>query len=801
MNWIRDFVDLPADLDCEALAERFTMTTAEVEGVERIHVDATGLVAGKIVAIEALPDTRSLSAARVDVGGTIFDTVTAAPDLRVGDKVIFAPPGATVRGIGTIGKAKVAGRTSAGMIVAGEALGLAQLTQKAVLLPPRTESGSPIEEPSLFDDWIIEIDNKSITHRPDLWGHYGIAREIAAICRTPLRPYPVVAIETLISPKLPEIPIVIDDPAKCPRYSGLVFEGVRPQPAPLWMQVRLSHTGVRPIDLLVDLTNYIMLELGQPMHAFDGGNVDRIEVAAAREGETFTTLDGVERAMPAGALMIQCNRKSVALAGIMGGANTEVTAETKRLLLESANFEPATIRRCATALGHRTEASARFEKSLDPANTVLAIQRFVHLAAPELPELKCVSRLSDGYPKPAEPVRVTLDLGYLHRFMGREVATDEVVRILRALDFGVTVTDGKLEAAVPSFRATKDIAIEADLIEEVARCVGYDNIESVLPEVTVRHFEPDRMHRLERRSLELLCGGLGYSEIHGYIWYEAPWLRRLGFEPGDCATLRNPASLGGEPAPHLRQTLVPGLLHAVELNRHHVDRFDLVEVGGAYTPSGDGHIESRRLALVRVVPGRKPAHEDAILAELKTHIQTWAMQVVEVPAVFTSCDGAGNAPWLHEAKTSGVQIGGVGAGFVTVVPLACRRTMEEHLAAWSIALAEIDLSAVAPVRPAVEPLPSVPTHPQTDLDFSVLADAARRYADLSAELAGFSHPLLRRLAFVGSYEGGAVPAGKRSLTFRARVGHADRTLSDADLQEFRQGFLAYLARCGLEIRG
>ena len=224
------------------------------------------------------------------------------------------------------------------MIVPGDALSLPTVGQRAMWLPPSTKPGSPIDM-SLFDDWIVEVDNKSITHRPDLWGHYGIARELAAIYDCQLKPYPIVPPQELDDPQLPAVPIVIDDPAKCPRYSALRFTGVRPQPAPLWMQVRLAHVGLRPIDILVDLTNYIMAELGQPMHAFDCAKIDRIEVAVAKPGEKFVTLDGFTRTMPEGALMIQCNRQSVALAGIMGGANTEVTARTTDLLLESANFE------------------------------------------------------------------------------------------------------------------------------------------------------------------------------------------------------------------------------------------------------------------------------------------------------------------------------------------------------------------------------------------------------------------------------------------------------------------------------
>jgi phenylalanyl-tRNA synthetase beta chain len=465
LNWLRDFVDVPADVDPRGLAEQFTVTTAEVEGVEQVACDARGLVAAGIVSVEPIPGG-NLFAVRVDIGSAQLDSVTVAEGLAAGQRVIYAPPGAHLPGIGAVGERKVSGRTSAGMIVPGDALSLPTVGQRAVWLPLTTKVGSSVDM-TLFNDWIIEIDNKSITNRPDLWGHYGIAREVAAVLRRPLKAYPVAPIAEVDDPALPAIPIVIDDPVKCPRYTALRFQQVRSQPAPLWMQVRLAHVGLRPIDLLVDLTNYIMVELGQPMHAFDGTHIERIEVATAKPGEKFTTLDGFERTMPAGALMIQCNRRSVALAGIMGGADTEITPQTKSLLLESANFEPATIRRCATALGHRTDASARFEKSLDPQHTVLAIRRFVYLARPELPEMRFTSRLSDCFPSPPPPVVVEVDPAFVSRYVGRSVSAKTVRSILEPLEFKVQPAGDKLKVTVPTFRATKDVTIEADVIEEV----------------------------------------------------------------------------------------------------------------------------------------------------------------------------------------------------------------------------------------------------------------------------------------------------------------------------------------------
>jgi len=798
LNWIRDFVDLPRDLDSRAVAEKFTITTAEVEGIEHVTSDAKGLIAAEVTSIEPIEGRGKLFAVQINTGKESLSSVTKAEDLAAGDKVIYAPPGASLPGIGTVKEITTAGRTSAGMIVPGDALSLPTVGQRAVWLPPNTEVGSAIDM-SLFDDWIIEIDNKSITHRPDLWGHYGIAREFGAIFSSPLKPYPVVPLEELQNPDLPEIPIVIDDPAKCPRYSGLRFTGVKPQPAPLWMQVRLALVGLRPIDILVDLTNYIMVELGQPMHAFDSANVDRIEVALAEPGEKFTTLDGMERKMPPGALMIQCNRKSVALAGIMGGFDTEVTEKTTDLLLESANFEPATIRRCATALGHRTDAGARFEKSQDPYNTVLGIRRFVQLARPELPEMTLTSRLSDAFPDPPKPITVKVDPDYVSQYVGRDVSADEIINILTPLEFKVRRADGKLQVDVPSFRATKDISIEADIIEEVARFIGYNSIAPVLPEVTVRYAEPTPQARLERNTLSLLCKGMSYAEIHRYIWFDSDWLKVLDYDPGQTVTLKNPYAMGME---RLRTTLMPGMLAAVDLNRHHHDRFELVEIGSVFSPEkadDPTQAENRHLGFCLVVPGRKAAHEDTLLQRLKSDLETYAYQLFGNHLTFASAESA--APWEHEAKTATVNIDNQCVGRITIVPAACKRRIDEHLLAWSVALAELNLSAMLRLPETFKKLQPIPTYPCIDVDFSVLAEASRRYADIQKQLAGYNHPLLRRLAFVDSYEGGSVPEGQRSFTFRATIADPTRTLTEEDIQSYRNSFIEFLTKLNLTLRG
>ncbi|MEK6642738.1 MAG: phenylalanine--tRNA ligase subunit beta [Planctomycetota bacterium] len=792
LNWLSDFVEVPPGLNPRDLALQFTITTAEVEGVEHHEAAMSELVAARIESLRLQPGEAKLQSIVVDVGGRKLNSLTSAPDLKTGDLVAYAPPGATVGGK-TVGSTDAAGRPAEGMIVAWGALGFPSIGAHAVFLPPSMKPGDAIDA-TLFDDWIIEVDNKSITHRPDCWGHYGIARELAAMLDKPLKPYDVTDVASLTS-KLPAIPIEIDDAAKCPRYTGLLMKGLKPQPAPLWMQVRLAMCGMRPIDLTVDLTNYIMLELGQPMHAFDGAKLRNIQVATAAANDKFTTLDGVTRVLPADTLMIQYDRKSVAIAGIMGGAATEVSATTESLLLESANFDAPTIRRAATAMGHRTEASSRFEKSLDPAHTVLGIARFHKLAKAELPALEVTSTLSDCYPAPKAIQPIELDCDYAARMIGRAIAQAEMKRILERLEFKCEPRGAKLMVTPPSYRATKDIEIEADLIEEIARFVGYNNIDPVLPRVATRFFEPMPELAVEQRTLSQLCEAGEFAEVHDYIWYDDDWCKTLGFEPGECITLRNPAA---DNCSRLRQSLAPGLLAMAERNRHHHDRFQLAEIGTVFFPGRDKveTSQERHLGLLVAQSGKKL--DTVVWDRLRSAVDGWSLNVLNESPHFKAATPA--FPWEDADRIAEIHIAGTCIGRITILPLTAKQRIDERLAAWSIAVAEVNLSAVTSFIDRHSKLPSVPRYPQVQLDFSTLADATGRFDAISAKLASYTHPALRRISFVESYQGGSIPAGKRSLLFRADIGHADRTLTDDDIQQFQQGFRQFLTSNGLELR-
>ncbi len=795
LNWIRDFIDLPADLDPRALAEKFTRTTAEVDGVHEINVGAVGLIAAKVESATPVQGSSNLRLVTLNIGqGKTVETISAAPVIHVGQHVVYAPVGAKVSAYGTIKAATVAGRNSSGMILPGEAIGIELASQEAIFLGEEIETGAELPT-DLFNDWVIEIDNKSITHRPDLWGHYGIAREIAAILRLPLKLYPLDSMDHYKLGGLPDVPITIADAKGCRRYSGMVVTDVPSRPAPLWMQLRLGHVGLRPITALVDLTNYIMLDLGQPMHAFDADKVDRIEVARAKEGEKFRTLDGFERTLMANDLMIQCGGKSIALAGVMGGENTEVSTGTTKLLLESANFDPATIRKTASRLGLRTDASARFEKSLDPNHTVMSIQRFLTLAQPLWPKMKPLSKLSDAYPRPLEPVTVKVSLPHVSRALGREMSKDETTRTLTPLGFKVSGNDTELSIDVPSYRGTGDVSIEVDIVEELARCIGFDTIAPAMPRVSVRRVDVNPIHELEQKTLHYFSTVRNFNEIHGYIWYDERWLKQIGFSAGTCFELKNPAAEGCQ---YLRQTLMPGMLAAAVKNRFYFPAFSLIEVGSVFDPNANGDKETRHAGLIMAKRARKA--DDELADSLKQAITGWAANRFNQQVRFVPPTKTNETPWADGGRTSAISIANRIVGQIGIAPLALRRAMDEHLSAWSIAWAEITLTDLVNVPARVSRLGTIPAYPLVDLDVSLLIQKSTRYAEVAQRLSEFRHPLLRNVHYLGHYEGGSIAANQRSLTFRAVLGDDTRTLTEKDASEFRTTFETYVKQSGYQIR-
>ena len=461
-------------IDFLSVWDKFTIRTAEVEGIEIKGTNIDGVVTGKIVSCIPHPESKKLHILKVDVGDEILQIVCGAPNVRVGLIGACIKVGGHIDDI-EIGVRPLAGVASHGMMCSGKELGISDNHSGILELPEDTPIGKDFKKLFPVDDIIVEIDNKSLTHRPDLWGHYGIAREIAAITGQELLPLEL----NEDNPSNKKLKIKINNSEACYRYVGTKLNNITNNITPMWMQIFLYYAGMRSISLIVDLTNYIMLELGQPMHAFDSRVVKDIEIGYANDGDTYTTLDGQERNLTKEDLMIKNGGNYFAIAGVMGGLDSEIVEDTDSIVLESASFEASTIRKTAIRLGLRTEASSRYEKSLDPNMAIVAANRYIKLLRDENPNMLFDSAITDIYPTVQGENNIDLNKDYLYKYMGFEIEDKIVMQILTSLGFKVRNYPKKFSIVVPTFRATKDITIAADIIEEISRMYGYENFAQV----------------------------------------------------------------------------------------------------------------------------------------------------------------------------------------------------------------------------------------------------------------------------------------------------------------------------------
>jgi phenylalanyl-tRNA synthetase beta chain len=790
LDWVSDFVDL-SGIAPEAIADRLTLCTAEVEGFEVLRRIVDGVVIGEVVSVEPLSGNLRLTT--VNAGARQYTTVCGAPNVRAGMKTAFAPPGVTLAGGTRIEASEVGGRRSEGVLCSAMELGMSRWHEVLLECPASLANGTPLSQLIPAEDVIIEIDNKSLTHRPDLWGHYGIARELAAIFGRELRALPSADLAQYDS--LPAFPLTIEDLENCPCYGCLEFCVPPGLPSPLVMQRRLHALGQRTFNLLVDVTNYVMLELAQPTHAFDGDLVRAIRVAPMGRPGTFTTLDGQERQMLPDDLLIWNQEEPVALAGIMGGLASEVRSGTRRLLLESANFKASRIRRTSVRLDLRTDSAQRFEKSQPPANVKTAIGRILRLiqeagANPEVTSrLTVAGDLKDNF----RPLVMPRSL--LQTMAGKEIADEEVTKILHSLGFQARFdAAGQLHLGIPPHRSEKDLSIPADIVEEVLRVYGYGRIEPRMPAVSIRPLHVEKPLRREHKARRLLALGHGFVEVQNYGWFDEPWLGQLSFTPDRTLTLKNPSAQQNR---LLRTTLIPNLLALVGRNRVHRDDFRLFEIGRVYSAADDGTSnESTRLAGVSFHQMHQPTLEEHFRA-IRGVVEDLGRVLSCGPLVFDA-SAADEAPWQLPGHFVSVVCGGKHVGSLGALGGKVLETVAQD---GQVIWFELAMDALeGPIYPELK-YQAPPIYPGSWQDFSLTWDVTQGFAALQSRLDAFSHPLVMRREFLYVYKGKGLPPGKGSYSFRYWLGAWDRTLTSEQIEEFRNALLAFLQTEGIPLRG
>jgi phenylalanyl-tRNA synthetase beta chain len=796
-NWLKEYID--CGLTPVELADRLTMAGLEVEGVEEKGPELKGVVVAQIVTIAPHPQADRLALCSVKTGERTYPIVCGARNMQEGDKVALAVAGAELPGAAQIKKTKIRGETSEGMLCSEAELGFSTSAEGIMILPPEAPLGMPLADALNMKDHLLEI---SVTpNRGDCLSIIGVAREVAALLETAFHPP---------SPKLREGKHLIDelvqvsilDPDLCPRYSVRLITGVKIAPSPFWLRTRLEQAGVRSINNVVDVTNYVMLEYGQPLHAFDFDLLEggAIVVKRAAEGEHFVTLDGVERVLQRDTIMICDAARPVAIGGVMGGLNSEIREDTSRCLLESAYFSPQGIRRTSLALGLQTESSYRFERGVDPEGVLSASLRAAALIA-DLAGGKAAKGVIDRYPTPLPLPEIRLRLTRVSALLGMSLAPKEVKGILERLH--MKVRENKATEWIitpPTFRS--DMTREIDLIEEIGRVKGYDHIPVQVPRMWAMPFRQERAEELEQRTKDTLVG-LGFYEVITYSFISPQALQALLLPPGDPRSrplpLLNPLA---EVQSVMRTTLLPGLLETARYNLSHKSRdLKIFELREVYYPRQGEKLPEERQALAGLVMGaiakeawNIPREEtnfyyvkgcvEQLLAEVRSPLPTFTK--AEVPAYLNP--GKAAAIWLE-----GEKIGALG------------ELLPEVANAFELPpgvfIFELDLPLVAKkVRGEIAFTP-LPRFPSVTRDVAITIDAGTSAEAIVAIMKGVDNQYIESIEVFDCYQGDSIPIGKKGLAFRISYRSLDRTMTDEEVNQFHQEVLEQLQKVpGLAIR-
>ena len=727
LNWLNEFVDLNG-IDIKDIVSRFSLTTAEIEGYETKGANIKAVVA-EVKTCERIEGSKKLSKLTVFDGKTTYPIVCGAPNVRAGIKVALDT---------SVGKAVLAGVESHGMCLSGKELGISNDHDGIIELDSRAKTGDSIIKALPFvKDIIIEIDNKSITNRPDLWGHYGIARELAVIFNRALKPLETADIDKYAG--LPAIDIKIESD-KCHSYSAIRIENITRKASPVEMQTRLFYLDINSHGFLVDLSNYLMLELGQPNHAFDAARIGKISIGHLDKG-SFTTLKDQEVAITKDMLFIKSDGKAVGLAGIIGGKNSEINANTNATVFEFATFDSACIRKTSTAIGLRTDSSTRFEKSLDTNLNKRTAERMVHLLSIYDKAAVVKSRFTSVANKETTPIKLEICQAYTEKFCGIKLDWISVTMKLAGLGFAPKLSDGKLMVTVPTWRATKDVTLPVDVIEEIIRTHGYDKIVPMPPRVNVHPVIQLPHMKLVNHLKDMLSKTYACQEVHTYLWSETPSdLRVVNSFVKGCD--------------YIRESLCAPILSVLEKNKASHSNIRIFEIGKV------------------VVKGKEQRHLGICIPSY-TELAQILRELFGAKFKITST-GTGI---IHPKNNAVVIIGGKEVGQIGVI------------AGENAAVAEINLDALEGFeREAIFKQPS--RFQKNNLDFTFETD--KLYGDVQAVFEKFTHPLNMGFRLKDVF--------KNKYTLQFTVGSFEKTLTAEDINDIWGKIIKHGEKNGLTFK-
>lgn len=784
VNWLKDYVDLEG-VNIENLIDKFTLSCAEVEGIEYKGRDLKNVVVAKIIDVKNHPNSKKLHLLKVDTGNEIFDVVCGAPNVRVGLVTAFAKIGAHVAGM-DINKATLGGFDSYGMCCSEHELGISDNHDGIIELEPETPLGVDIKTIYDIEDVIFEIDNKSLTNRPDLWGHYGIAREVAALTGRELKP---LKLEDLKNFKGKDIEVDIKS-QDCYRYVTATVDNITKKQSSKNMQIRLYYCGMRGINLLADITNYVMLELGQPMHAFDNSIVKKIQVFNLQKDTEFTTLDSNSRVLPEGTMVISTNNTPVAIAGVMGGENSEITDSTTSVLVESANFNGATIRKTALGLGLRTESSARYEKMLDPELTMTALLRYVYLVKSEDGGAKITSNITDVYNYHYPKINVTITKDFIDKYIGIKIPEQKILQILKNLEFDVKVSDkNTYEISVPSFRATKDITSKVDIIEEITRIYGYDNI---LPKTINQPLQPSKLDRavaLEYDIKYALANRYNLNETHSYIWYDTATNNVLGINPDSVLRCVNSINKEND---KIRSTMIPSLLKVIVDNKNTFNKIGTFEIGRIVKAKRQDNLADETKSL-GIVLYQKNEDQNNLLLRLKNIIDYLFTNIIKVK--YTLVKSKPKCDYYHPVNYYEVVCNESVVGSINLLHPAVKKNIDANC---GVAVGEINLSYVQTIQELENKFEKISKFPTTKLDFNFLIPKTLLYKDIFDIANSIQTPLNYKVSLLDIYhnEGDEYI----SYTLHYEINSFVKNLTSEDIEAFHKQVISIFENKGISLK-
>lgn len=786
-NWLKRYADLEG-LDPVEMSKAFTVSTAEIEEViEGPSAEFLGqFKVAEVKSVRPHPNADKLRCCKVFDGSEELDIVCGAPNVKEGLRTVLAPVGCQL-GDFKIKKAKLRGEPSHGMLCSEVEVGVGKDNDGIIELEG-FDAGKSVAEvySEIGVQW--DLDNKAITHRPDLWGHLGLSRELAA---TQERSFQIPALADLSSGQGSDgFEVVIDEPDLCRRYCGLSLKGIDVVPSPQWMQTLLREVGQSPINNVVDATNFVMLELGQPTHAFDSSILEsrRLSVSRAGKQESFSALTGKEVELDDECLVIRSGDRAVALAGVVGGANSSISEDTKEVFLEAAHFAPLSVRKTAQRFDLRTDSSARFEKSLDPENAPLAISRIVELLKETCPNLTLASGLIDVYPAPIEERVISLTPELVNRKMGFVIDAAEQKAALERLSFEVEgETAGPWSVRVPTWRNTKDVEDPIDLVEEIGRVIGYDRIIPKCPELNLETREVSPWLRRSRELQDHLVAR-GYHEVKTYSFMSLEELEKWSLSSDGAMGLANPLS---REQTHMRTSLLVRHLETWALNGKNLESFSLFELGKVFFKKDSLlPIESDELLLSSYCAGEDGESFYRVRDDLMDFLKSQRVSDLKVvPAQETP-------PLAHPVRVATVFGEGRELGYVAELHPAQQKVLglKNRL---SFAVLK-DVRSIGD-KPKVK-FQGIERFPSVSFALSLLVPERTSLGEVSDLIKSVDEELIQDLKWEGNYQGDSIPSGKVSMTLSMNFRRKDRTMNGEEIQQLQETIIGRAAERGFVLR-